>query len=84
MGGQMTSQDHIDAIGAAITNLENAAKEARQASKEVVKATKDLHDALGAAEAAYIASVANDGGNVVAFSGGNDKPPVKDPDEPVP
>ena len=77
----MTAQDHIDAIGDAITELETAAKEARQASKKVVQATKALHDALGAAEAAYIASVANS--NVVAFSGGNPKPPVDDPDEPV-
>jgi hypothetical protein len=80
----MTAQQHIDAIGAAITELEDAAKEARLASKRTVQATKALHDALGAAEAAYIASVANDGGNVVAFSGGNDKPPVDDPDKPVP
>ena len=79
----MTAQIHIDAIGAAITELEDAAKDARQASKRVVQATKALHDALGAAEAAYIASVANDGGNIVAFSGGTNKPPVNDPDGPV-
>lgn len=79
----MTAQVHIDAIGAAITELEDAAKEARQASKRVMQATKALHDALGAAEAAYIASVANDGGNIVAFSGGTNKPPVNDPNDPV-
>ncbi len=79
----MTAQVHIDAIGAAITDLEDAAKDARQASKRVVQATKALHDALGAAEAAYIASVANDGGNIVAFSGGTNKPPVNDPNDPV-
>ncbi len=79
----MTAQVHIDAIGAAITELEDAAKDARQASKRVVQATKALHDALGAAEAAYIASVANDGGNIVAFSGGTNKPPVNDPNDPV-
>ncbi len=79
----MTAQDHIDAIGAAITELEDAAKEAKQASRKVVQATRALHDVLGAAEAAYMASVANDGGNVVAFSGGGPKPPVDDPDEPV-
>ena len=78
----MTAQDHIDAIGQAVTDLENAAKDAKQAARVVVQKTRALHDALGAAEAAYIASVANDG-NVVAFSGGNDKPPVDDPDEPV-
>ena len=77
----MTAQDHIDAIGTAITELEDAAKEAKQASRKVVQATRALHDALGAAEAAYIASAANS--NVVAFSGGNEKPPVDDPDEPV-
>ena len=79
----MNAQVHIDAIGAAITELEDSAKEARQASKRVVQATKALHDALGAAEAAYIASVANDGGNVIAFSGGTNKPPVNDPNDPV-
>lgn len=77
----MTAQEHIDAIGAAITELEDSAKEAKQASRKVVQATRALHDALGAAEAAYIASAANS--NVVAFSGGNSKPPVDDPDGPI-
>jgi len=76
----MTAQDHIDAIGAAITELEDAAKEAKQAARRTVLATKALHDALGKAEAAYIASVAN-GGNVVAFSGGSNKPTEPEPDE---
>jgi exoribonuclease R len=76
----MTAQEHIDAIGAAITAVEDAAKDAKQASRKVVQATRALHDALGAAEAAYIASVANDG-NVVAFSGGSNKPTEPDPDE---
>ena len=78
----MTPQEHIDAIGKAVTDLEDAAKEVKQASRKVVQKTRALHDVLGVAEAAYIASVANDG-NVVAFSGGNPKPPVADPDEPV-
>ena len=78
----MTAQTHIDAIGQAVTELENAAKEAKQAARVVLQKTRALHDALGAAEAAYIADTANDG-NVVAFSGGNDKPPIDDPDEPV-
>jgi phage-related tail fiber protein len=78
----MTAQRHIDAIGKAVTDLEDAAKDMRQVSKRVVLATKALHDALEKAEAAYIASVANDG-NVVAFSGGTNKPPVDDPDKPV-
>tara|TARA_R110002126_G_scaffold74348_1_gene185445 strand:+ start:106 stop:351 length:246 start_codon:yes stop_codon:yes gene_type:complete len=79
----MTAQAHIDAIGQAVTELENAAKDAKQAARVVVQKTRALHDVLGSAEAAYIASTANDGGNVVAFSGGNDKPPVDDPDGPV-
>jgi phage-related tail fiber protein len=79
----MTAQSHINAIGKAITELEDAAKEARQASKRVVLATNALHDALGAAEAAYIASAAKSGSNVVAFSGGTNKPPVNDPNDPV-
>ena len=76
----MNAQEHIDAIGAAITELEDAAKEAKHATRRTVLATKALHDALGKAEAAYIASVANDG-NVVAFSGGSNKPTEPDPDE---
>ena len=78
----MTDQDHIDAVGKAVTELEDAAKEVKQASRKVVQKTRALHDVLGVAEAAYIASVANDG-NVVAFSGGTNKPPVDDPDEPI-
>jgi hypothetical protein len=77
----MTAQDHIDAIGAAITELEDAAKEAKHATRRTVLATKALHDALGKAEAAYIANVANDGDNIVAFSGGSNKPTEPDPDE---
>jgi hypothetical protein len=79
----MTAQEHIDAIGAAVTDLENAAKEAKKAARLVVQKTNALHEVLGKAEAAYIASVANDGGNIVAFSGGNDKPPVNDPNGPI-
>ena len=78
----MTAQEHIDAIGQAVTDLESAAKDAKQAARVVAQKTRTLHDVLGAAEAAYIASVANDG-NVVAFSGGTNKPPVDDPEEPV-
>jgi hypothetical protein len=77
----MTAQEHIDAIGAAITEVEDAAKDAKKAARRVVLATKALHDALGNAEAAYIASVANDGDNIVAFSGGSNKPTEPDPDE---
>ena len=76
----MTAQEHIDAIGQAVTDLENAAKDAKQAARVVVQKTRALHDALGKAEAAYIANVANDG-NVVAFSGGSNKPTEPDPDE---
>jgi len=78
----MTAQEHIDAIGQAVTELESAAKDAKQAARVVVQKTNALHDALGKAESAYISSVANDG-NVVAFSGGNDKPPVDDPNGPI-
>ena len=77
----MTPQEHIDAIGKAVTDLEDAAKEVKQASRKVVQKARALHDALGAAEAAYIASAANS--NVVAFSGGTNKPPVDDPNGPI-
>lgn len=78
----MNAQDHIEAVGAALVEVEDAARDAKRAGRRALQATKVLHDALGAAEDAYIASVANDG-NVVAFSGGNSKPPVDDPDGPI-
>jgi len=78
----MTAQGHIENIGAAITALEKATKEVRKASKDVVLKTQALHEALEAAQTDYLTVHANDG-SVVAFSGGTNKPPVNDPDEPV-
>lgn len=78
----MTAQDHIEKIGAAITALEKATKEVRKASKDVVLKTQALHEALEAAQTDYLTAHANDG-NVAAFSGGTNKPPVGYPDEPV-
>ena len=79
----MKAQEHIDALGAAVTDLEDAVKASKQAARAVAQKTKALHDALEVAQTAYMDTHAPDG-DVTAFSGGNEKPPVDDPDEPVP
>jgi len=76
----MNDQDHINAIGKAQTEVEEAAADVRQASRRLTRSIHKLHETLAAAEAAYGAL---DDTNVVAFSGGTNKPPVDDPDEPV-
>lgn len=76
----MTEQDHINAIGEAQVEVEEAAKDVRQASRKLTRAIHKLHTVLANAEEAYGTL---DSTNVVAFSGGTDKPPVDDPDEPV-
>jgi len=76
----MTEQDHINAIGQAQVEVEKAAADIRQASRRLTRGIHHLHQTLAAAEAAYGTL---DNTNVVAFSGGTDKPPVDDPDEPV-
>ena len=78
----MTPQEHIDAIGRALMKSEEALKATRKALKLVEEHHAILHARLGKAQKAYVAT--RDGDNIVAFSGGNDKPPVDDPDEPVP
>ena len=77
----MTAQEHIEAIGRALMKSEEAVKATRKALKLVEEHHAILHARLDKAQKAYVAS--RDGDNVVAFSGGNDKPPVDDPDEPV-
>jgi hypothetical protein len=80
-GENMTAQEHIDAIGRALAKSEEAVKATRKALKLVEEHHAILHARLDRAQKAYIAT--RDGDNIVAFSGGNDKPPVNDPDEPV-
>lgn len=77
----MTPQEHIEAIGRALMKSEEAVKATRKALKLVEEHHAILHARLDKAQKAYIA--ARDGDNVVAFSGGNPKPPVDDPDEPI-
>ena len=60
---------------------EEAVKATRKALRLVEEHHALLHARLDKAQKAYIAT--RDGGNIVAFSGGTDKPPVDDPDEPV-
>ena len=77
----MTAQEHIDAMGRAITETEAAVKTMRKALKQTEKSLALLHARMDRAQKAYIAT--RDGDNIVAFSGGTNKPPVDDPDEPV-
>ena len=77
----MTAQEHIDAIGRALAKSEEAVKATRKALKLVEEHHAILHARLDRAQKAYIAT--RDGDNIVAFSGGTNKPPVDDPDEPV-
>jgi len=73
-------QDHVNAIGKAQIEVEEAAAEIRQASRRLTRAIHRLHTTLAEAEEAYGSL---DSTNVVAFSGGTNKPPADDPDEPV-
>jgi uncharacterized protein YecT (DUF1311 family) len=75
----MTDQEHIDAIGAAINKTENAVKTMRKALKQTEKSLALLHARMDRAQKAYIAT--RDGDNIVAFSGGSNKPTEPDPDE---
>jgi predicted PP-loop superfamily ATPase len=77
----MTAQEHIDAIGRALAKSEEAVKATRKALKLVEEHHAILHARLDRAQKAYIAT--RDGDNIVAFSGGHDKPPVNDPDGPI-
>jgi len=77
----MTAQEHIDAIGRALMKSEEAVKAMRKALKLVEEHHAILHARLDKAQKAYAAS--RDGDNIVAFSGGTDKPPVDDPDGPI-
>ena len=77
----MTAQEHIDAIGRALMKSEEAVKATRKALKLVEEHHAILHARLDKAQKAYLAT--RDGDNIVAFSGGNDKPPVDDPDGPI-
>jgi predicted PP-loop superfamily ATPase len=77
----MTAQEHIDAIGRALAKSEEAVKATRKALRLVEEHHAILHARLDKAQKAYMAT--RDGENIVAFSGGTDKPPVNDPDKPV-
>ena len=77
----MTAQEHIDAIGRALAKSEEAVKATRRALRLVEEHHTILHARLDRAQKAYMAT--RDGKNIVAFSGGTDKPPVNDPDKPV-
>lgn len=76
----MTAQDHINAIGEAIVDVEEANEDLRRAAKRVTRSVQRMHKALDEAQLAY---QQEHGGNVVAFSGGTNKPPPADPEEPL-
>lgn len=61
---------------------EEAVKATRKALRLVEEHHTILHARLDKAQKAYVAP--RDGDNIVAFSGGTNKPPADDPDKPVP
>ena len=84
----MTAQEHIDAIGAAQVKLEALVNEmlaiavkAETVAKRTEKQARRVHFLQDRAQRAFKEAYPED--NVVLFSGGNDKPPVDDPDGPI-
>jgi hypothetical protein len=77
----MTAQEHIVACGRALIATEAAIAAMEKALAQTKKSHAVLHARMERMQRDYLAS--RDGDNIVAFSGGNDKPPVNDPDEPV-
>jgi predicted nucleic acid-binding Zn-ribbon protein len=77
----MTPQETIDDLGRAIIQVEAAVKTMRKALSQTERTLAVLHAKAERAQKAYMAT--RDGKNIVAFSGGTDKPPVTDPDKPV-
>ncbi len=77
----MTPQEHIEAIGRGLALIQGANKAMRKALEQSEKSETLLHARLERAQKAYMAT--REGRNIVAFSGGTNKPPVDDPDKPV-
>lgn len=77
----MTDEEHIQSVGKALTRMREAIAVMEKAVADTKKSEAVLHRRLERMQADYIASK---GGNVVAFSGGTNKPPNDTPDEPVP
>lgn len=79
----MTPQKHIDAIGKSLLEIEERSKAVRKAARKLDAAVLKHHELLDEAQKAYAAEPYQGGGVIVPFSGGTNKPPVDDPDEPV-
>lgn len=79
----MTAQKHIDRIGASLLEIEERSKAVRKAARKLEAAVLKHHGLLDEAQKAYAAEPYQGGGVIVPFSGGTNKPPVDNPDEPV-
>lgn len=84
----MTPQEHIDAIGAALKQLEDAIAAQEETLAEAKRCARILHKKLNRAQKAY--AERHDDDNVIQlFStddgtpGGTSKPDDEDPDKPV-
>jgi len=91
----MTAQEHINAIGEAQNRLDATLAElkdetaqlhaladsVKMLAKRANREARKVHYLQDKAQRAYLES--NPEGNIVLFSGGTNKPPVDDPDEPV-
>lgn len=79
----MTAQNHIDRIGKSLLEIEERSKDVRKAARKLDAAVLKHHELLDEAQKAYAAEPYQGGGLIVPFSGGTNKPPVDNPDEPV-
>lgn len=79
----MTAQKHIDRIGKSLLEIEERSKDVRRAARKLDAAVLKHHELLDEAQKAYAAEPYQGGGLIVPFSGGTNKPPVDNPDEPV-
>lgn len=78
----MTANKHIEKIGKALLRLRASIESMEAAVEEAKRMEAVLHATLDRAQRAY-ADKHDDDNVIVLFSGGTDKPPVDDPDEPV-
>lgn len=73
----MTAQNHINAIGASLLDIEKRAAEIKRLSLELNQAIRKHHALLEKAQSDYCSGQPG-GGKVVPFSGGTNKPDPND------
>jgi len=79
----MDASRHIEKIGTALVRLRASIEGMEAAVAEAKRMEAVLHATLDRAQRAYAEKHATTDSVVTLFSGGTNKPPVDDPDEPV-